>query len=161
MIRKANLEDIDGMMAVYDQAIDYMTKNNNPNQWKKGYPGLAIIKADIKAGEAYLYQEAGQILAVFYFSRGKIDPTYQKIFHGHWLNDRPYGVIHRLATSKNKSGLAGFCVDYCYNLCQNIRIDTHKDNLPMRRFLTKKGFVECGIIYLADGAERIAYQKGE
>lgn len=155
------MDDIKAIEAIYDHAIDYMVKNNNPDQWEKGYPGLPLIKTDIEAGEAYLYEQNGQILGVFYFSRGKIDPTYQTIFQGKWLNNEPYGVIHRIATSKNKSGVAGFCVDYCYDQCQNIRIDTHKDNLPMRRFLAKKGFTQCGIIYLADGSERIAYQKCE
>ncbi len=159
IIRKANLGDIKDIMAIYDHALNYMQKNNNPNQWKKGYPGIDLIKADIKAGDCYLCQADDQTLGVFYFSIGKKDPTYQTIFQGTWLNEDPYGLIHRIATSKNKSGVGSFCIDYCYNQWPNIRIDTHRDNLPMRQFLTKKGFIECGLIYLADGSERIAYQK--
>ena len=40
-----------------------------------------------------------------------------------------------------------------------ISIDTHKDNLIMQKFLSKNGFDRCGIIYVEDGTERIAYQK--
>ena len=41
----------------------------------------------------------------------------------------------------------------------SIRIDTHEDNKPMRRFLEKCGFKFCGIIYLEDGSKRLAYEK--
>lgn len=160
-IRKAKLEDVNAIQKIYDHAVNYMRKNNNPNQWKKGYPGIDLIKSDIESGKSYLCVEEDQILAVFYFTAGEEDPTYKRIFRGSWLNEETYGVIHRIATSKNKNGLAGFCIDYCFDQCQNIRIDTHKDNLPMRTFLRKKGFIECGIIYLNDGSERIAYQKCE
>jgi len=32
-------------------------------------------------------------------------------------------------------------------------------NVVMRRMVEKHGFRECGIIYLANGDERIAFQK--
>jgi len=41
----------------------------------------------------------------------------------------------------------------------NIRIDTHKDNRIMQHNIEKHGFTYCGIIYLANGDERLAYQK--
>lgn len=41
----------------------------------------------------------------------------------------------------------------------NIRVDTHKDNLVMQHILEKRGFRRCGIIYVKDGTERIAYQR--
>ena len=40
-----------------------------------------------------------------------------------------------------------------------IRIDTHRDNKIMQHNLLKYGFTYCGIIYLANGDERLAYQK--
>ena len=44
-------------------------------------------------------------------------------------------------------------------ICSNIRIDTHRDNRIMRHNIEKHGFAYCGIIYLANGDERLAYQK--
>lgn len=41
----------------------------------------------------------------------------------------------------------------------NVRIDTHRDNQPMQALLKKCGFAYCGRIFLADGSERIAFQK--
>ena len=37
--------------------------------------------------------------------------------------------------------------------------DTHKDNQSMQRMQAKNGFEYCGLIYLEDGAERIAFEK--
>jgi hypothetical protein len=87
------------------------------------------------------------------------EPTYAKIYEGAWLNDAPYGVIHRIAVAEQGRGIIGFCIDECFSRCQNLRIDTHRDNLPMHRALTNRGFVYCGIIYLENGDERLAYQK--
>ena len=37
--------------------------------------------------------------------------------------------------------------------------DTHRDNQSMQRMQAKNGFEYCGVIYLEDGAERIAFEK--
>ena len=39
----------------------------------------------------------------------------------------------------------------------NVRIDTHEDNAPMKYVLEKLGFEYCGVIYLEDGDARDAY----
>ena len=41
----------------------------------------------------------------------------------------------------------------------NLRADTHRDNRIMQHILQKHGFRYCGIIYLLNGDERLAYQK--
>lgn len=43
-------------------------------------------------------------------------------------------------------------------IAQNIRIDTHADNKTMQHLIEADGFTRCGIIYIADGTPRIAYQ---
>nr|HPQ29103.1 hypothetical protein [Desulfobacteraceae bacterium] len=42
---------------------------------------------------------------------------------------------------------------------ENIRVDTHKDNISMKRILIKKGFQYCGVIYNQWGDERLAFQR--
>ena len=39
----------------------------------------------------------------------------------------------------------------------HLRIDTHADNRVMQRAVEKVGFTRRGIIYIADGTPRIAY----
>jgi RimJ/RimL family protein N-acetyltransferase len=38
-------------------------------------------------------------------------------------------------------------------------VDTHQDNVVMQRILEKLGFTYCGIIFVANGTPRLAYQK--
>ena len=40
-----------------------------------------------------------------------------------------------------------------------IRIDTHADNLRMRGLIESAGFTYCGVITVADGTERVAYEQ--
>ena len=50
-----------------------------------------------------------------------------------------YASAHAFMSEHGK-GVAGAVFDYCYSLCKNIRIDTHRDNLPMQKALEKNGF---------------------
>ena len=113
---------------------------------------------DIQKDQLYVCCDGNEILGVFCYFEG-VDPTYVHIYRGEWLNPLPYGVLHRIAVAAHRRGVASFCFDYCFGRCKNLKIDTHRDNLPMQRSLAKNGFTQCGIIYLASGDERLAYQK--
>ena len=117
-----------------------------------------MIRGDIEAENLYLCVDGTEILGVFFYAEGA-DPTYQRIYNGRWLNEESYGVIHRIAVAARQRGVASFCFDYALTRCKNLKIDTHRDNLPMQRSLEKNGFVYCGIIHLENGDRRIAYQK--
>ena len=121
-------------------------------------PNAETAREDMEKGIGYVVEENGEVIAVFMFST-EPDPTYAKIYEGAWLSDEPYGVIHRIAVAKQGKGIIGYCIDECFAKCQNLRIDTHRDNLPMQRALTKRGFVYCGIFHLENGDERLAFQK--
>ena len=85
------------------------------------------------------------------------DPTYQKIEHGAWHSAETYGTIHRLASDGQAKGIAKICFDFCKTKCRYLRIDTHQDNKPMQAAILKYGFQKCGIIHVANGSERIAF----
>jgi len=157
-IRKTETTDLDDVMRIYEDARKFMKENGNPHQWKDNYPDKELIIKDIEEGKSYVCIDDGDIAGVFFFSIGP-DPTYLNIYQGNWLNDEPYGVIHRIASSNRKKGVATFCLNWCFDKWPNIRIDTHRDNIIMQNFLIKNGFTQCGIIYLEDGDERLAYQK--
>jgi len=157
-IRKANLADLPRMMEIYADARAYMRDHGNATQWAGGYPSEKRIREDIMAGESYVCVEGGEILGVFCFFISK-DPTYDVIYEGSWLNDEPYGVIHRIAVAKHRRGVASFCYEFALSKCPNLRIDTHRDNIPMQNSLKKNGFTRCGIIHLQNGDPRTAFQK--
>ncbi|MBQ9805323.1 MAG: AraC family transcriptional regulator [Clostridia bacterium] len=157
-IRRATAGELPQIMEIYAKAREYMKQNGNPDQWKDNYPPTELIREDIEREKCYLCVSMGEIYGVFYFCE-EDDPTYSYIENGKWLNDSPYGVIHRIAVAKHGKGVASFCFDYALSLCGNLKIDTHAENLPMQKALAKNGFTRCGTIYLEDGSPRIAYQK--
>ena len=159
-IRHATAEDLASILPIYDHARTYMRENGNPTQWGDSYPDEGILREDLTRNRLFVCVEDEEILGVFCYFFGE-DPTYQRIYEGSWKNDLPYGVLHRIAVASHRSGVASFCFDYCYSLCKNLKIDTHRNNLPMQKSLAKNGFSYCGIIYLASGDERLAYQKTE
>ena len=83
------------------------------------------------------------------------------IFNGKWLDDNSYGVLHRIVSSGKIKGITDICLNYIFDIHDNIRVDTHKDNKVMRNALTRNGFVECGIIYTSNNSERIAFHKNK
>lgn len=157
-IRKTVEADLVAIDKIYENAKKFMRETDNPNQWTSEYPNMETARSDMENGIGYVAEEDGKILAVFMFSQEK-DPTYAKIYDGAWLSDEPYGVIHRIAVAKQGRGIIDYCINECFARCGNLRIDTHRDNMPMQRALLKRGFVYCGIIFLANGEERIAFQK--
>ena len=157
-IRKTVEADLAAIDEIYKNAKKFMRETGNPKQWNSERPNAESAREDMENGVGYVAEENGEIVAVFMFSQ-RSDPTYTKIEDGAWLSDAPYGVIHRIAVAKQGQGIIGRCIDECFARCQNLRIDTHRDNIPMQRALLKRGFVYCGVIHLENGDERFAYQK--
>ena len=64
-------------------------------------------------------------------------------------------------------GLAGRMLEQALRIalesdCVSVRVDTHRGNAAMRRFLEKSGFVQCGLVRYAVKAGdpvRVAYEK--
>ena len=158
-IRKAVPADLKTIMSLYDQGRRFMRQNGNQHQWINGYPSRELVTEDIRLGRSYLVEEDGQAAAVFYFDAGEdIEPTY-RVIDGAWLADGPYGVLHRVASNGQAGGILDLCTAWGMERCPSLRADTHRDNLPMQRALERCGFHYCGVITIADGSERLAYQK--
>jgi hypothetical protein len=160
-IRKARAGDLDALMAIFAAAKMFMKKTGNGNQWVGGYPDRELIAADIRDGNSFVcVDDGGGILATFFFQTGP-DQTYARIYDGQWLNDGPYGVVHRIAGSGKARGVSDYCLQWCLDRCGNVRIDTHQDNRVMRNALIRNGYTYCGIIYIKSGDRRLAFQKCE
>jgi len=156
-IRRSTMNDLCRMLEIYEFARKQMQANGNPNQWIT-YPSKKLLEEDINSGVSYVIESDSKVCGVFVFIIGE-DPTYQVIEDGSWINAEPYGTIHRIASDGTLKGIFKTVEEYCSQLIQNIRIDTHEDNKIMQHLLEKSGFTKCGIIYTHDGSPRIAYQK--
>lgn len=138
------------------------------DQWQKGYPSRQVWESDIQQQCAWLAVEGDRVLGAFAFQTAP-DASYAQI-DGKWMTDGPYASMHRVCVSEDSkgTGVAGQMFRYGFELARaqglpSMRIDTHAENLPMRRALEKEGFVPCGIIILKGGCEdgdaRLAFEK--
>lgn len=160
-IRNTIESDIPALLGIYAAARSYMRSEGNMSQWCDNYPSADTISADMKRNGSYVcIDDNGNIAGTFFFVIGD-EPTYHKIYEGSWMNNLPYGVIHRIATNGNIKHMLHKVLDYCFSLTYVIRIDTHKDNKTMITGLTSYGFEYCGIIHLANGDERKAYMMSK
>lgn len=158
-IRPALPEDVPSIMPVLEAAKAIMRADGNLDQWKDGYPSREVILADISSGAGMVVEDGGVTVGYFAFVPSP-DPTYSYIEGGRWLDDtRPYHVIHRIGSLPSAHGVFRAIMDWCFTHDPNIRIDTHKDNHIMQHCIVSYGFTYCGIIYLANGDPRLAYQK--
>ena len=167
IIRKTTISDIGEVMPIFEEARRTIAALGI-DQWQNGYPSEDVILADIELGQSYVCEIDGKICGSFAMLENG-EPTYDKIFDGHWLtgdDSRDYIAIHRVAISVSSrgSGLSGKIIDFAAAFAKDkgrksLRIDTHRGNAVMRRMLEKNGFKYCGIIYLESGDERVAYEK--
>jgi len=162
--RKAMEVDIDSIMNIIKQAQEYF-KEQGIDQWQNNYPNVETIKNDIEKGYGYVLLKDGKIVGTVSVSFDG-EKTYENIYEGKWISNLQYAVVHRMAIdSKLKGkGLASIIMKNIEKMCldrdvHSIRIDTHEDNKSMQRLIDKNGFKYCGIIYLADGSKRLAYEK--
>ena len=159
IVRCANTEDITSIMTVLDAAKGIMRASGNTGQWVNGYPSREVVEADISSGYGFVVLDGARIAAYFAYIPSP-EPTYSYIEGGSWLEDTlPYHVVHRIGSVPEVHGVFRAIMDWCFERERNIRIDTHRDNHIMRHCIESYGFTYCGIIYLADGAPRLAYQK--
>lgn len=157
-IRRAEYGDVEQMLRIFASAREFMASYGNAGQWGSEYPSRELILSDIEFGNAFIVEdESGVACATFCHILGD-DPTYENI-EGEWLNANPYGTIHRIASDGRIRGVFGKVLSWALERCPNMRIDTHKDNLPMLHLLEKEGFTRCGVIYCHNGTPREAFQK--
>ena len=160
-IRLSDPADIPILLHLAEEAKTIMRCSGNMKQWGAGYPNAEVFLSDIerKASFIVIDEENKRPIATFAFIPGP-DPTYKKIYDGQWLDDAaPYYVIHRIASLTTEKGIMQTILDFAFAQTDNIRIDTHRDNVIMRHLMEKYGFSYCGIIYLANGDERLAFQR--
>ncbi len=162
-IRKTTEQDFDRVMAIYEHARRFMAEHGNPNQWgPTNWPPEELIHSDIEDGDSYVcVNDNGEVVGVFYYVCGEnVEPAYDVIENGEWLGGSDYGVVHRIASDGSEKGIGAYCIQWAFDQCGHLRMDTHNDNIVMQNLLTKLGFRHCGTIYVyEDHNPRLAYEK--
>ena len=164
-----------------------MRADGNLSQWSApGFPDDSLLLRDIARGGGYVIEisprdpsglgrndktivipsgassvipsEAKESIVAYFALLPSPEPTYD-VIDGAWLTDGPYGVIHRMASYPEVHGIFSTIIDYATSRFAHLRIDTHRDNRIMQHLIEKHGFTYCGIIWLEDGTERLAYER--
>ena len=163
-IRPATPADIPALRPVFEAAKGIMRADGNHDQWAApGFPPDSLLFRDIARGGGFVIsgEAAGEVeksIVAYFALLPSPEPTYD-VIDGAWLTDEPYGVIHRMASYPDIHGIFSTIIDYAASRYTHLRIDTHRDNRIMRHLIEKHGFTYCGIIWLEDGAERLAYER--
>lgn len=162
--KQTEIKDIPQVMEIIRAAKKHL-KNKGIDQWQNNYPNSETLKKDIKDNNSYIIKVDDQIIAAAAIIFGD-DPTYTYIEAGKWLSSSNYGVIHRAVVAEEYKGrgIASEIFTQTYELAKergitSIRIDTHPDNIAMKRAIKKEKFNYCGIIYTESGSKRLAYEK--
>ena len=169
VIRPATPADLPALRPVFEAAKGIMRADGNHDQWSApGFPDDSLLLRDIARGGGFVIESSvmpgltGHLAApriVAYFALlPSPEPTYD-VIDGAWLTDEPYGVIHRMASYPEVHGIFSTIIDYAASRFAHLRIDTHRDNRIMQHLIEKHGFTYCGIIWLEDGTERLAYER--
>ena len=162
--RQAKISDLDQIVEIIELSKKYL-KETKVDQWQDGYPAKEDLRRDIESGNSYVLTNKDEIIATTVISL-EGESTYNSIFNGEWITNEEYIVMHRVAVHDKYKGKGIFkeLIKEAESLDLNkrilsIKIDTHRDNISMQRAVVKNDFKRCGIIYLEDGSERIAFEK--
>ncbi len=162
--RQAKISDLDQIVEIIELSKKYL-KETKVDQWQDGYPAKEDLRRDIESGNSYVLTNKEEIVATTVISLDG-ESTYNSIFNGEWITNEDYIVMHRVAVHDKykEKGIFKELIKEAEILALNkgissIKIDTHRDNISMQRAVVKNNFEKCGIIYLEDGSERIAFEK--
>ncbi|MGI6254895.1 MAG: GNAT family N-acetyltransferase [Acutalibacter sp.] len=164
-LRKASPEDEAAVLELYREASVFLA-SQGIDQWQDGYPNREAFQADLARGESWVVEEGGRVLATACLGFGR-EPTYDRIYQGSWaVEAEEYAFLHRIAVSgelRGKNAPSLFFGQLEQDARRRglpcLRGDTHRDNKIMQHVLEKNGLSYRGVIYLADGGERFAFEK--
>ena len=166
--RPAVSEDIPRILEIVQDARESLARHH-VDQWQGNYPDAARFAEDIRLGECFAVEHAGEVIAFFVLSTAPQE-NYDAITDGKWSADLPYCVLHRAAVAKEYRGSGASqalirCVEEqagAYGL-KCIRVDTHRKNKAMQTLLHDSGFRYRGNVLVDSESghdpRRQAYEK--
>lgn len=165
-LRKAVPNDLSSIIKIITSAQKLLHDQHIP-QWQNGEgPNQKQLESDIMTQRCYVLIVDQDIAGLGVLS-SEIEESYEQIKNGQWQKlHEHYMTIHRVALAPlyHGKGVASLLMNYLITTArlsnfQDIRIDTHTQNIAMQRLIKKVGFCYQGEIILPiDNGERLAYQ---
>lgn len=145
--RTANIEDLEGIFKIVENAIKQM-EFENIHQWDNIYPTINDFRNDIKNNELYI-GIINKEIAVVYALNKECDEEYK---NGEWqyIGDN-YRVIHRLCVSLDfqNRGIAQTTLKHIENELyylgiKAIRLDVFSENPYALKLYSNNGYRKVG-----------------
>ena len=167
-VRRLRCDELELAVRIYDDGRRAIA-SLGIDQWQDGYPSREVTAEDIEKGILYAaVDKESECIAAVAAMVPYPDHDYD-VIDGEWLFDGEYVAVHRVAASDayRGSGASSLLLKEIEEMVSSrkigsIRIDTHRGNAVMQRFLDKHGFCCCGQITLSHGdgdRVRVAYEK--
>lgn len=156
MIRKANISEIDQVLAI-TKACGEKMKADGIFQWNEIYPNAEAFQKDFERGELYVYISENIVLGCIVIST-VMDEEYKSV---KWLtpNINNY-YIHRLAVHPKHQGkgIARNLMDFAEELAVqknivSVRLDTFSKNIRNQKFYKARGYKQLENIYFPNQSE--------
>lgn len=153
MIRKATINDIPAVAAIYDRIHTEEEQGRTTIGWIRSiYPTEETAKASLYNGDLFVLEENGEVLATGRINQEQV-PEYANAAWEYEAPEDKIMVLHTLVVdpAAGKRGLGrqfvAFYEDYAKERgCPYLRMDTNATNLRARKFYSGLGFKEVGIV---------------
>ena len=153
MIRLARLSDLDAIDAIYQDIHTGEEAGRTTIGWVRSvYPTRATAEAAIRAGDLFVMEEAGAVVAAARINQEQV-PEYADAA---WAADPPperVMVLHTLVVSPRQAGkgfgsrFVAFYEDYARSRgCPYLRMDTNERNLAARALYARLGYSEPDVV---------------
>ncbi len=153
MIRKATVDDIPAVAAIYDEIHSEEEKGDIIVGWERDvYPTEQTALSALAAGELFVEESDGVVVGAAIINQKQVD-VYK---YGSWsvdAADDEVMVLHTLVISPGAGGkglgleFVRFYEDYAIlNGCRYLRMDTNERNSRARAMYSRLGYREVGIV---------------
>lgn len=165
-VRQSQVEDLAELQRTFAAGRLLQRRLGNFYQWPNDYPQDDLLLADIASGNSFVVvaddQEAGLaepgiILATFYIHEGE-NPAFRYSPSDMWVNQASYVTLHRICTNQQVKGTGRFCFEWITQHYDNVRLYTHRTNIPMINLAENYGFKNCGEFSIGEIELRLGYQ---
>ena len=153
MIRLAIIRDLDAIDAIYQSIHDGEEAGRTTIGWVRSiYPTRATAEAAIRAGDMFVMEEEGQIVAAARINQEQV-PEYANV---RWAVQAPperVMVLHTLVVDPRQAGkgygsrFVAWYEEYALaHGCPFLRMDTNQRNKTARALYARLGYTEPGIV---------------
>lgn len=147
MIRKAELQDIDGVEKCYVELLLHEQEHGAYTVWQLGvYPTRETAEKALAEGSLYIMESAGEICASIILNQTQ-PPEYDRIKWKYPAKPDEVLTVHLLCVKPTSAGrgigkqMVRFAFEEAKRLhCKTVRLDTGAQNKPAAALYEKLGF---------------------